>query len=127
MPRKKQDVFALNSQVKSAKAQFNGNFIDKITPINVQFKKENKIFKNDLYFWTNISLEAIKKLPSAFDDLGSVTTANSSGLNDGAVVVLFMREKGAIRRGITTSRIAPWATTGVDTKVIVTGLITTSK
>ena len=43
MPRKKQDVFALNSQVKSAKAQFNGNFIDEITPINVQFKKENKI------------------------------------------------------------------------------------
>ncbi|MDA9305005.1 acetyl-CoA C-acetyltransferase [Amylibacter sp.] len=126
--RKKQDAFALNSQLKASKSQLNGKFIDEITPINIQSKKENKIFKNDEYIRTNINLQAIEKLQPAFDDLGTVTAANSSGLNDGAAVVLLMREKDAIRRGLTPlARIASWATTGVDPKVMGTGPIPASK
>lgn len=126
--RKKQDAFALNSQLKASKAQLNGRFIDEITPINIQSKKENKIFKNDEYIRTNINLQAIEKLQPAFDDLGTVTAANSSGLNDGAAVVLLMREKDAIRRGLTPlARIASWATAGVDPKVMGTGPIPASK
>jgi acetyl-CoA C-acetyltransferase len=126
--RKKQDVFALNSQLKASKSQLNGKFIDEITPINIQSKKENKIFKNDEYIRTNINLQAIEKLQPAFDDLGTVTAANSSGLNDGAAVVLLMREKDAIRRGLTPlARIASWATAGVDPKVMGTGPIPASK
>ena len=126
--RKKQDAFALNSQLKASKSQLNGKFIDEITPINVQSKKENKIFKNDEYIRTNINLQAIEKLQPAFDDLGTVTAANSSGLNDGAAVVLLMREKDAIRRGLTPlARIASWATAGVDPKVMGTGPIPASK
>ena len=54
--------------------------------------------------------------------------ANSSGLNDGAAVVLLMREKDAIRRGLTPlARIASWATAGVDPKVMGTGPIPASK
>ena len=126
--RKKQDAFALNSQLKASKAQLNGRFIDEITPINIQSKKETKIFKNDEYIRTNINLQAIEKLQPAFDDLGTVTAANSSGLNDGAAVVLLMREKDAIRRGLTPlARIASWATAGVDPKVMGTGPIPASK
>ena len=126
--RKKQDAFALNSQLKASKSQLNGKFIDEITPINIQSKKENKIFKNDEYIRTNINLQAIEKLQPAFDDLGTVTAANSSGLNDGAAVVLLMREKDAIRRGLTPlARIASWATAGVDPKVMGTGPIPESK
>jgi acetyl-CoA C-acetyltransferase len=126
--RKKQDAFALNSQLKASKSQLNGKFIDEITPINIQSKKENKIFKNDEYIRTTINLQAIEKLQPAFDDLGTVTAANSSGLNDGAAVVLLMREKDAIRRGLTPlARIASWATAGVDPKVMGTGPIPASK
>ena len=126
--RKKQDAFALNSQLKASKAQLNGKFIDEITPINIQSKKETKIFKNDEYIRTNINLQAIEKLQPAFDDLGTVTAANSSGLNDGAAVVLLMREKDAIRRGLTPlARIASWATAGVDPKIMGTGPIPASK
>jgi acetyl-CoA C-acetyltransferase len=126
--RKKQDAFALNSQLKASKSQLNGKFIDEITPIDIQSKKENKIFKNDEYIRTNINLQAIEKLQPAFDDLGTVTAANSSGLNDGAAVVLLMREKDAIRRGLTPlARIASWATAGVDPKVMGTGPIPASK
>ncbi|EAU53047.1 acetyl-CoA acetyltransferase (beta-ketothiolase) protein [Rhodobacterales bacterium HTCC2255] len=126
--RKKQDAFALNSQLKASKSQLNGKFIDEITPINIQSKKENKIFENDEYIRTNINLQAIEKLQPAFDDLGTVTAANSSGLNDGAAVVLLMREKDAIRRGLTPlARIASWATAGVDPKVMGTGPIPASK
>lgn len=126
--RKKQDAFALNSQLKASKSQLNGKFIDEITPINIQSKKENKIFKNDEYIRTNINLQAIEKLQPAFDDLGTVTAANSSGLNDGAAVVLLMSEKDAIRRGLTPlARIASWATAGVDPKVMGTGPIPASK
>lgn len=126
--RKKQDAFALNSQLKASKSQLNGKFIDEITPINIQSKKENKIFKNDEYIRTNINLQAIEKLQPAFDDLGTVTAANSSSLNDGAAVVLLMREKDAIMRGLTPlARIASWATAGVDPKVMGTGPIPASK
>ena len=126
--RIKQDAFALNSQLKASKSQLNGKFINEITPINIQSKKENKIFKNDEYIRTNINLQAIEKLQPAFDDLGTVTAANSSGLNDGAAVVLLMREKDAIRRGLTPlARIASWATAGVDPKVMGTGPIPASK
>lgn len=126
--RIKQDAFALNSQLKASKSQLNGKFIDEITPINIQSKRENKIFKNDEYIRTNINLQAIEKLQPAFDDLGTVTAANSSGLNDGAAVVLLMREKDAIRRGLTPlARIASWATAGVDPKVMGTGPIPASK
>ena len=126
--RKKQDAFALNSQLKASKSQLNGKFIDEITPINIQSKKENKIFKNDEYIRTNINLLAIEKLQPAFDDLGTVTAANSSGLNDGAAVVLLMREKDAIRRGLTPlARIASWATAGVDPKIMGPGPIPASK
>ena len=126
--RIKQDAFALNSQLKASKSQLNGKFIDEITPINIQSKKENKIFKNDEYIRTNINLQAIEKLQPAFDDLGTVTAANSSGLNDGAAVVLLMREKDAIRRGLTPlARIASWATAGVDPKIMGTGPIPASK
>jgi acetyl-CoA C-acetyltransferase len=126
--RIKQDAFALNSQLKASKSQLNGKFIDEITPINIQSKKENKIFKNDEYIRTTINLQAIEKLQPAFDDLGTVTAANSSGLNDGAAVVLLMREKDAIRRGLTPlARIASWATAGVDPKVMGTGPIPASK
>lgn len=126
--RIKQDAFALNSQLKASRSQLNGKFIDEITPINIQSKKENKIFKNDEYIRTNINLQAIEKLQPAFDDLGTVTAANSSGLNDGAAVVLLMREKDAIRRGLTPlARIASWATAGVDPKVMGTGPIPASK
>ena len=126
--RKKQDAFALNSQLKASKSQLNGKFIDEITPINIQSKKETKIFKNDEYIRTNINLQAIEKLQPAFDDLGTVTAANSSGLNDGAAVVLLMREKDAIRRGLTPlARIASWATAGVDPKIMGTGPIPASK
>ena len=126
--RIKQDAFALNSQLKASKSQLNGKFIDEITPINIQSKKENKIFKNDEYIRTNINLQAIEKLQPAFDELGTVTAANSSGLNDGAAVVLLMREKDAIRRGLTPlARIASWATAGVDPKVMGTGPIPASK
>jgi len=126
--RKKQDAFALNSQLKASIAQLNGKFIDEITPISIQSKKENKIFKNDEYIRTNINLETIEKLQPAFDELGTVTAANSSGLNDGAAVVLLMKEKDAIRRGLTPlARIASWATAGVDPKVMGTGPIPASK
>ena len=126
--RIKQDAFALNSQLKASKSQLNGKFIDEITPINIQSKKETKIFKNDEYIRTNINLQAIEKLQPAFDDLGTVTAANSSGLNDGAAVVLLMREKDAIRRGLTPlARIASWATAGVDPKIMGTGPIPASK
>ena len=125
--RIKQDAFALNSQLKASKSQLNGKFIDEITPINIQSKKENKIFKNDEYIRTNINLQAIEKLQPAFDDLGTVTAANSSGLNDGAAVVLLMREKDAIRGLTPLARIASWATAGVDPKVMGTGPIPASK
>jgi acetyl-CoA C-acetyltransferase len=45
--REMQDEFALNSQLKASVAQKNGKFKDEIVPIEVQIKKETKIFDFD--------------------------------------------------------------------------------
>lgn len=63
----------------------------------------------------------------AFDEDGSVTADNASGLNDGAALVLMHADKTA-RRGLTPlARIASWATAGVDPALMGTGPIPASQ
>lgn len=114
-----QDEFAVSSQNKAEAAQMSGRFKDEIVSVVVSGRKGGTIVDSDEYIRHGATLESVTKLRPAFDKEGTVTAANSSGLNDGAAALVLMTEAEAARRGITPlARIASWATAGVDPSIM---------
>lgn len=91
--REQQDEFALNSQVKAAKAQDENKFFDEIVPVEVKTRKETILFDKDEYINRGTNLEKLAKLRPAFTKEGTVTAGNASGLNDGVSFVVLASEE----------------------------------
>lgn len=91
--REEQDKFALLSQEKAISAIDSGKFKDEIVPLEVKLKKETILFDTDEYPNRNTNAEKLSKLRPAFDPNGTVTAGNSSGINDGASMLLIASEK----------------------------------
>ncbi|RVI60334.1 acetyl-CoA C-acetyltransferase [Sinorhizobium medicae] len=128
LTREEQDEFALASQNKAEAAQKAGRFADEIVPFVVKTRKGDVTVDQDEYIRHGATLESIAKLRPAFDKEGTVTSANASGLNDGAAAALLMTEAEAGRRGIQPlARIVSWATAGVDPQIMGTGPIPASR
>lgn len=83
--RDQQDEFAVASQNKAEAAQKAGKFQDEITPFTVKGRKADVVVDSDEYIRHGATIEAMQKLRPAFTKDGSVTAANASGLNDGAM------------------------------------------
>lgn len=98
--RQSQDEFALASQQKAEAAIKAGRFVDEILPIEIKTGKETKIFQQDEHPRFGITLETLSKMKPAFKEGGTVTAANSSGINDGAGAVVMMSRKKAGELGI---------------------------
>jgi acetyl-CoA C-acetyltransferase len=65
------------------------------------------------------SLEQLGKLKAAFQDGGTVTAGNSSGINDGAAAVVLMRRSEAKRRSLEPRlELRTWAVTGIEPEVM---------
>lgn len=99
--REDQDAFALSSQEKALAAIDAGLFKDEILPIEIKEKKETKLFDTDEHPRRGMSLEKLAKLKPVFKAGGSVTAANSSGINDGAAALVLMSEEKAVELGCT--------------------------
>ena len=85
-------------------------------------------FIEDEFIRHGTTLDAVAKLKPAFSKEGTVTPGNASGLNDGAAALVIMRAADAEGRGLTPlARIASWATSGVDPKIMGTGPIPSSR
>ncbi|MBN4075590.1 acetyl-CoA C-acetyltransferase [Gammaproteobacteria bacterium AH-315-E17] len=123
--RLEQDEFAVMSQQKAQKAQENLRFSDEITPVKIQNKKsDDVIVQIDEYPRQDVTLESISALSPAFDDKGTVTAANASGINDGAAAVLLMSETKAKELGLNPmAEIVSTASTGVDPSIMGIGPI----
>jgi acetyl-CoA C-acetyltransferase len=91
--REAQDKFAIDSQLKAAKAQDEGKFKDEIVPITIKTRKEEIIMTEDEYINRRTSYEKLLTLRPAFKKDGSVTAGNSSGINDGASFVILASEE----------------------------------
>ena len=127
--RDAQDEFAVASQNKAEAAQKSGKFSDEITPFTVSTRKGDIIVEADEYIRNGATLEAMQKMRPAFlRDGGTVTAANSSGLNDGAAAVLLMTAEEAEKRGLEPlARIASYTTAGLDPTVMGLGPIYASR
>lgn len=126
--REEQDRFAVSSQNKAEAAQAQGRFDEEIVPFIVKGRKGDVSLSVDEYIRQGTTLENVAKLRPAFEDQGTVTAANASGINDGAAAVLLMTEDEAARRDITPlARIVSWAVAGVDPRLMGTGPIPASR
>jgi acetyl-CoA C-acetyltransferase len=126
--REMQDEFAVKSQAKAAAAQKNRRFKNEIVPIEIQIKKETKIFDYDEGIRGDSSLEVLSKLRPAFDPAGTVTAGNASTINDGAAAVLVASEEAVKKYNLNPiARIVSTGMYGVDPSIMGTGPVPASK
>ncbi|MEN6570344.1 MAG: acetyl-CoA C-acetyltransferase [Anaerolineaceae bacterium] len=123
--REEQDAFAVESHRRAVSAIDNGKFIDEIVPIVVPQKKGDPlIVTTDERPRRDTSMESLAKLKPAFRSGGSVTAGNSSGMNDGAAVLLIMSDERARSLGFSPmARIVSAAAAGVEPRVMGLGPI----
>ena len=106
--REDQDAFALQSNLKAAKAVESGLFDPELVPIDVELveyvdgKTATKKFtvKRDEGPRADTTIEALAKLKPAFKEGGTVTAGNSSQMSDGAAMAMVMSEEKAVQLGL---------------------------
>jgi len=126
--REEQDVFATASQNKAEAARRDGKFVAEIAPVTIKGRKGDTIVDQDEFIREGVVVASLAGLRPAFKKEGSVTAANSSGLNDGAAVIVVMSADEAKRRGSPVlAKIKSWASTGVDPAIMGIGPVTASQ
>lgn len=118
--RAEQDAFATASQNKAEIAIETGRFRDEIVPIIIpQRKGDPLVIDTDEFPRKGVTVESLAKLRPAFKPDGSVTAANSSGINDSAAMLLLMSEEKANELGLPIlATLAGTASAGVDPAIM---------
>ena len=114
--REEQDQFSVNSQNKALYAIQQGLFKKEIVPIEVN---SSKWFTEDEHP-RKTTVEALKNLKPAFlKEGGTVTAGNSSGLNDGASILLIVSERALKKYNLQPlAEIISVASAGVEPRVM---------
>ncbi|MGG0284478.1 thiolase family protein [Peribacillus butanolivorans] len=117
--REEQDAFALASQEKALHAIESGYFEGEIVPVEVKGRKgEVTLFEQDEHP-RRTTIEKLAKLKPAFEQGGSVTAGNSSGINQGAGAVVIMSKEKANELGLKPlAYIREQAVAGVDPEIM---------
>jgi 3-oxoadipyl-CoA thiolase len=120
LTRQMQDAFSLRSHLRAIAAIDAGKFAEEILPVMVpQRKGEPRLVATDERPRRDTSLESLAKLKPSFRVGGTVTAGNSSGLNDGAAVLLLMNETKAQALGLKPmARIISSAAAGVPPRTM---------
>ena len=118
--RQAQDAFALESHRRAVVAIDDGKFREEIVPVPVsQRKGEAVLVTTDERPRRDSSLEALARLKPAFRKDGTVTAANSSGMNDGAAALLLMSAGRARDLGLKPlARLVGSAAAGVPPRIM---------
>lgn len=126
--RADQDALSLASQQKAAAAQAAGRFRDEIVPIAIpQRKGEPVIFDTDEFPKNKTSAESLASLRPAFDESGTVTAGNASGINDGAAAVMVMSAARAHELGLKPlAAIRSYASAALDPSIMGMGPVPAS-
>lgn len=99
--KSEQDAFAASSQQKTEKAMNENKFKDEIVPITIpQRRGDDLVIDTDEFPKAGVTAEKIGKLKPCFKKDGTVTAASSSGINDGAALLLLMSEEKANELGL---------------------------
>lgn len=116
--RADQDAFALESQMRAARAIADGRFRDQIVPVEISSRQGPVHFAVDEHPKATTP-EALAGLKPAFQAGGSVTAGNASGINDGAAAIVLARAGAAAEAGLAArARIVGYAVAGVRPDVM---------
>ncbi len=117
--RADQDLFALRSQQKAARAQQDGTLAEEIVAVTIPQKKRDPLVVSRDEHPRETSLEALAKLKGVARPDGSVTAGNASGVNDGACALLLANAQAADQYGLRRrARVVGMATAGVAPRVM---------
>ena len=117
--RADQDLFALRSQQKAARAQQDGTLAEEIVAVTIAQKKGDPVVVSRDEHPRETSLEALAKLKGVVRPDGSVTAGNASGVNDGACALLLANAQAADQYGLRRrARVIGMATAGVEPRVM---------
>ena len=121
--REEQDEFALHSQEKAA-AKWERR-AQEIVPIEVPGRRgETTLVERDEHPRPDTTLEGLAKLKPVFEEDGTVTAGNSSGITDGAAALVLMSESRARAEGREPlARIVAYASAGVDPAYMGIGVV----
>jgi 3-oxoadipyl-CoA thiolase len=127
--REDQDSYALASQQKTGAAMADDRLKEELFPVTVTDKKgKTSVFEQDEHPRPDTTLEKLASLKPAFKKDGTVTAGNSSGINDGAGMLLIMSEKRALALGFEPiAKVLSTAVAGVDPAIMGMGPVPASQ
>ncbi len=126
--REAQDQFAYDSQLKYQAAHESGKFVEEILPITVNLGKgKTEVFTKDEHPRLT-PLDKLATLKPAFIKDGTVTAANSSGVNDGAAALLLASEEAVTKYNLKPiAKVIGRAIAGVDPSIMGIGPVPASQ
>jgi acetyl-CoA C-acetyltransferase len=118
--RREQDAFAAESQNRAERAIKAGRFVEEIVALRVpQRKGEALESKQDEFPRFGTTVEALARLKPAFQENGTVTAGNASGINDGAACLLLAGEELVTRKRLEPlARVVSYGYQGTDPAVM---------
>lgn len=118
--REAQDDFAFHTQQKYQQAHLDGKFSAELVPVEIpQRKGEAIVVDKDEHPRPETPREKYAQLRPAFKPNGTVTAGNSSGINDGAAMLLLVNEDTLQEFDLKPlARIVTAAAAGVDPAVM---------
>jgi len=118
--REEQDNFALKSQQKTQLAIEQNKFIEELVKVNI----DGNFLDKDEHPIRDTNIEDLKKLKTAFKKDGTITSGNSSGINDGSAAVLLSNLEEAEKKSLKPLvKIVSWASVGVEPSLMGLGPI----
>ena len=122
--REEQDEFALDSQLKYAKAKKENKWSAEILPVKISATETMLEDEHP----RETSLEKLATLKPAFKENGTVTAGNASGINDGAAAMLLASEEAVKKYNLKPiARIVASAVVGVDPAIMGIGPVPATK
>jgi 3-oxoadipyl-CoA thiolase len=117
--RHAQDEFAFESQQKYFAALAAGKWKDEIVPVEITPNKTDRIIFDTDEHPRKSSLEKLSQLRPAFVKDGTVTAGNSSGINDGAAMLLLANENAVKKYDLKPmAKVISMAVVGVEPAIM---------
>ena len=117
--RDDQDRFALNSQLKTARAREQNFFDQETVPVSIPFKSGNPTVVTQDEHPRDTSPEKLAALAPVVHPGGTVTAGNSSGVNDGACALLLANEHAIDKYALTPrARVLGMTSAGLAPRVM---------
>jgi acetyl-CoA C-acetyltransferase len=113
------DEWAAMSQARAGAATKSGFLARQIAPIEVPDGRETRLMTEDEYPRPTVTVEKLAKMTPVFRKDGKVTAGNSSGVTDGAAMVVVADAERARQLGLKVrARLVDWAIVGVPPRIM---------